>query len=134
MARMKMPSFLFVDQDPLWLAALRRASRDLPGPKHFARNAEEALGLLRAYEPAVVVSGYGLPEEDGLSLLERVRQENPRVACVLHTSRPPRMLRGARGIALVEKGTAPGMLQAVLSALWVALTGKPLSGSRSYLI
>ena len=57
MARMKMPSFLFVDQDPLWLAALRRASRDLPGPKHFARNAEEALGLLRAHEPAVVVSG-----------------------------------------------------------------------------
>jgi CheY-like chemotaxis protein len=131
---MKMPSFLFVDQDPLWLAALRRASRDLPGPKHFARNAEEALGLLRAHEPAVVVSGYGLPEEDGLSLLERVRQENPRVACVLHTSRPSRMLRGARGIALVEKGTAPGMLQAVLSALWVALTGRPLAESRSYLI
>ncbi len=131
MAQMKAPSFLFVDQDPLWLAAMRRASRDLPGPKHFARNAEEALGLLRTHEPAVVVSGYGLPELDGLSLLERVREQYPRVACVLHTARPPRTLRGARGIVLVEKGTAPGILQAVLSALWVALTGKapPLSGA-----
>lgn len=129
MARTKLPSFLFVDQDPLWLAAMRRASRDLPGPKHFARNAEEAMGLVETHEPAVVVSGYGLPGVDGLSLLEQVQEEYPEIACVLHTARPPRKLRSARGIALVEKGMAPGMLKAVLSALWVALTGKlpPLS-------
>jgi DNA-binding NarL/FixJ family response regulator len=131
MARTQTPSFLFVDQDPLWLAALRRASRDLPGPKHFAQSAEEALGLLRTHEPEVVLSGYGLPEEDGLRLLERVREQYPRVGCVLHTSRPPRLLRVARGIALVEKGTAPGMLQAALSALWVALTGHAPASSRS---
>jgi CheY-like chemotaxis protein len=124
MVRMKLPSFLFVDQDPMWLEALRRASRDLPGPKHFARNAEEALGLLRTHEPSVVVSGYGLPELDGQSLLERIQKQYPQVACVLHTSRPAKTLRSARGMALVEKGTEPGMLQAVLSALWVALTGK----------
>lgn len=131
MAGKKEPSFLFVDQDPMWLAAMQRASRDLPGPKHFARNAEEALGLMRAHEPEVVVSGYGLPELDGLSLLERVQQQYPHAACVLHTARAPRTLRGARGIALVEKGTAPGILRAVLSSLWVALTGKapPLSGT-----
>ncbi len=122
--RIETPSFLFVDQDPRWLAALRRASRDLPGPKHFARSAEEALRVMRAHEPAVVVSGYGLPEEDGLSLLERVRAQYPRVACVLHTARPPRMLRIVRGVALVEKGAAPGNLQATLRALWVAFAGR----------
>ncbi|HYI01379.1 response regulator [Hyalangium sp.] len=120
---MEKPSFLFVDQNPVWLAALRRASRDLPGPKHFAGSAEEALDLVRAHQPAVVVSGYGLPEGDGLSLLEQVSEQYPRVACVLHTARPARLLRGARGIALVEKGSAPRMLEAALSALWVALTG-----------
>ncbi|MFL5350700.1 MAG: response regulator [Hyalangium sp.] len=125
----KLPSFLFVDQDPMWLAAMRRASRDLPGPKHFAHNAEEALGLMQAHEPAVLISGYGLPELDGLSLLERVQQQHPHVACVLHTAHPPRTLRGGRGIALVEKGTSPGNLQAVLSALWVALTGQLPSSS-----
>jgi CheY-like chemotaxis protein len=130
MARLQTASFLFVDQDPCWLAALRRASRDLPGPKHFARSAEEALGLVWALEPAVVVSGYSLPEGDGLSLLERVQAQYPRVACVLHTARPPKLLRGVRGIALVEKGAEPGMLEAVLSALWVALTGKPPVPSR----
>ncbi len=66
------PSFLFVDHDPLWLAAMRRASRTLPGPKHFARSAEEALGLIAEHAPSVVVSCYGLPEGDVLSLLERV--------------------------------------------------------------
>jgi DNA-binding NarL/FixJ family response regulator len=131
MARTEAPSFLFVDQDPLWLSALRRASRDLPGPKHFAQSAEEALKFLQAHEPAVVVSGYGLPEGDGLSLLERVRAQYPRVGCVLHTSRPAKLLRGARGIALVEKGTAPGMLEAALSALWMGLTGQSPAPSRS---
>lgn len=125
LVRIETPSFLFVDQDPRWLSALRRASRDLPGPKHFARSAEEALGLVRAHEPSVMVSGYGLPEVDGLSLLEQVREQYPRVACVLHTARPPRLLRGARGIALVEKGAAPGRLEATLRALWVAFTGRP---------
>ena len=123
------PSFLFVDQDPLWLAAMRRASRGLPGPKHFARSAEEALGLIEEHEPSVVVSCYGLPEGDGLSLLERVREEHPRVGCVLHTARPPKLLRGARGIALVEKSSEPGVLEAVLRALWVALTGRTPSPS-----
>ncbi|WP_224367778.1 response regulator [Hyalangium versicolor] len=134
MVRMKTPSFLFVDQDPMWLAALRRASRDLPGPMHFAHSAEEALVLLRAFEPSVVVSGYSLPGEDGLTLLERVKEESPHVACVLHTSRPPKQLRSARGIALVEKGGTPRALQAALNALWEALTGKPPAPSRNYLI
>lgn len=117
MARYERATFLFVDQDPCWLAALRRASRDLPGLKQFARNAEEALTLVWVHEPEVVVSSYTLPEGDGLSLLERIQELFPRVACVLHTSRPPRQLRGAPGIALVEKGAAPGRLEAVLLAL-----------------
>jgi CheY-like chemotaxis protein len=126
MVRIETPSFLFVDQDPRWLSALRRASRDLPGPKHFARNAEEAMELVRAHEPSVVVSGYGLPEVDGLTLLEQIRTQYPRVACVLHTARPARLLRVVRDIALVEKGAAPGVLQAVLRALWVAFAGRAL--------
>ncbi len=123
MARSGSASFLFVDQDPRWLAALRRASRGLPGAKHFARSAEEALGLIRELEPAVVMSSYRLPGEDGLSLLEKVRADYPRVGCVLHTARPRWLLPGARGIALVEKGAGPGVLEATLRALYVALTG-----------
>jgi CheY-like chemotaxis protein len=123
------PSFLFVDQDPLWLAAMRRASRNLPGSKHFARSAEEALGLIQQHTPSVVVSCYGLPEGDGLSLLERVRAEYPSVGCVLHTARPAKLLKGTKGIALVEKSAEPGILEAVLQALWLALTGRTPSPS-----
>jgi len=124
MARQQTASFLFVDQDLCWLGALRRASKDLPGPKHFAQSAEEAWGMIRTYEPAVVVSGYTLPEGDGLTLLEKVQEQHPTVACVLHTSRPAKQLRAVRGIGLVEKGAAPGRLEAVLRSLWVALMGK----------
>lgn len=124
MVRVKLPCFLFVDQNPLWLAALGRASRDLPGSKLLARNAEEALRLLRQHAPEVVVSGYCLPEVDGLSLLEQMKALDPRVACVLHTAHPPGMLRSARGIALVEKASPPGTLPSVLKALYIALTGQ----------
>jgi DNA-binding NarL/FixJ family response regulator len=124
MVHVKLPCFLFVDQNPLWLAALGRASRDLPGVKLLARDAEEALSLLRQHAPEVVVSGYCLPEVDGLSLLERMKELDPRVACVLHTAHPPGLLRGARGIALVEKSSPPGTLRAVLRALYITLTGR----------
>jgi DNA-binding NarL/FixJ family response regulator len=124
MERVETPTFLFVDQDPLWLAALRRTSRDLPVLKHFARSAEEALKLIHEHAPAVVVSSYRLPEGDGLSLLEQVHQQYPRVACVLHTTYSPKLLRSAPGIALVEKDAPPGTLRAVLRALFVAITGR----------
>ncbi|HEX8698149.1 MAG TPA: response regulator [Myxococcaceae bacterium] len=124
MAWTAIPSFLFVDHDPLWLAALRRASRDLPCPKHFARSAEEALALVEELTPSVVVSCYGMPEGDGLTLLEQIRDENPTVGCVLHTATPAKMLRGAPGIALVEKSAQPKVLEAVLRSLWIAVTGR----------
>ncbi|MDC0710139.1 response regulator [Stigmatella sp. ncwal1] len=124
MVRVKMPCFLFVDQNPLWLSALGRATRDLPGSKLLAHSAEEALSLLRLHAPEVVVSGYCLPEVDGLSLLEQMKNLDPRIACVLHTAQPPELLRSARGIALVEKAAPPGTLLSVLRALYIALTGQ----------
>ncbi len=112
-----LPSFLFVEENPLLLAALRRLTRDLPGTRHFARSAEEALALIRERAPSVLVSGYRLPDQDGLALLERVREEHPRVACALHTALPPEHFRRDTGIALLEKLSPPEELLAFLRAL-----------------
>lgn len=111
------PSFLFVDENPLLLAALRRLTRGLPGTRHFARSAEEALALVRARAPSVLVSGYRLPDADGLELLERVRAEHPGVVCALHTAFPPEHFRRDAGIALIEKLSPPEELLALLLAL-----------------
>ena len=111
------PSFLFVHEDPLLLASLRRLTRELPGTRRFVHSAEEALALVRVQPPSVLVSGYRLPDGDGLELLERVRAEHPGVACVLHTAFPPEQLRRDAGIALLEKLSPPGELLAFLRAL-----------------
>ncbi len=39
-----------------------------------ARNAREAIDLLRTQHPGLIVSDIGLPDEDGCSLLQRVRR------------------------------------------------------------
>lgn len=116
-----MLTFLFVDEDPRSLAALRRLVRDLPGCKRFARGVAEALALLREEAPAVVVSGDLLPDGDGLGLLEQVRARYPRTACALHALRPPR----ARGITWMDRAAPPEEVHALLRALGAGAGGVP---------
>jgi CheY-like chemotaxis protein len=115
------PSFLFVDEDPRVLAALRRLVRDLPGRKLFAHCAREALALVKEAAPAVVVTGYGLPDGDGLCLLERVRAGHPGTACALHTAQPPERLLLKRGITWMDRAAPPREVLAVLLALGAAV-------------
>ncbi|AEI65052.1 response regulator [Corallococcus macrosporus] len=108
-----MLTFLFVDEDPRSLAALRRLVRDLPGGKRFARCVEEALALVREEAPCVVVTGDLLPDGDGLALLEQVRARHPRTACALHAVRPPL----ARDITWMDRAAAPSEVHALLRTL-----------------
>lgn len=112
-----MPSFLFVDSNPLLLASLRRLTRALSGTRRFALSAEEALACIGEQVPSVVVSAYRLPDLDGLSLLERVRARHPGVACALHTAVPPEHFRAGMGITLLEKLSPPEELLAFLRGL-----------------
>ncbi|NMO17192.1 response regulator [Pyxidicoccus fallax] len=119
-----MLTFLFVDEDPRSLAALRRLVKDLPGCKRFARGAAEALALVREEAPAVVVSGDLLPDGDGLGLLEQVRERYPRTACALHAANPPVTSR-ARGITWMDRAAPPAEVHALLRALVAGLTFSP---------
>lgn len=120
------PSFLFVDENPLLLAALRRLTRELPGTRRFVHSAAEALALIRERAPSVLVSGYRLVDGDGLELLARVRAEHPGVACALHTAFPPEHFRRDTGIALLEKLSPPEELLTFLMGL-----GTPRGGDAS---
>lgn len=117
-------TFLFVDEDPRALAALKRLVRDLPGCKRFARGVAEALALVREEPPAVVVSGAMLPDGDGLGLLEQVRARYPETACALHTAEPPVAPR-ARGITWMDRAASPAQLHALLEALGAGGTVSP---------
>ncbi len=51
----------------------------------FARNGEEALVAIAAAQPALVLTDMNMPRMDGLTLVERVREQFPRVPVVLMT-------------------------------------------------
>jgi CheY-like chemotaxis protein len=84
-----LPSYLFVDEDPLQLSAMRRLFRDLPGTKRSATSGEEALQMAEQEPPSVVIAAYILPGMDGLSLLSALRARTPDVRCALHTTQCP---------------------------------------------
>lgn len=108
------PSYLFVDEDPLQLSALRRLSRDVPGTKRSATSAEEALQLAAAEPPSVVIAAYILPGMDGLSLLTALRARMPGLVCGLHTTQLPGKDIIPPDITVLLKPCPPERLRAFL--------------------
>ncbi len=108
------PSYLFVDEDPLQLSALRRLSRDVPGLKRSAMSAEEALLMAEQEAPSVVIAAYILPGMDGLSLLTALRTRIPGLVCGLHTTQLPGRDIIPPGVTLLLKPCPPERLRAFL--------------------
>ncbi len=74
---------LFVDDDPLLIASLRRTLRNEPYPRRFAASAAEALDILRSEPVAVLVTDDQMPGMPGAELIAAVHAEFPRVLPVL---------------------------------------------------
>ncbi len=51
----------------------------------FARNGEEALEAITRFPPALLLTDMNMPKMDGLTLVEKVREQYPRVPVVLMT-------------------------------------------------
>jgi CheY-like chemotaxis protein len=84
----RLPRVLLVDDDPIVLRALRRLLLGArPGWEiDMAESVEAALLLIEAKAYDVVVTDLHMPVLDGLSLLERLRAEQPSVMRVIHSS------------------------------------------------
>ncbi|HYO56218.1 response regulator [Archangium sp.] len=109
-----MPSYLFVDEDPLQLSALRRLLRDVPGTKRLATSGEEALLMAEEEPPSVVIAAYILPGMDGLSLLAALRARTPDLRCGLHTTQLPARDIIPPGVTVLLKPCPPERLRAFL--------------------
>ena len=108
------PSYLFVDEDPLQLSALRRLTRDMPGLKRSATSAEEALRLADESLPSVLIAAYILPGMDGLSLIAALKLRAPELVCGLHTTQLPGRDIIPPGITILLKPCPPERLRAFL--------------------
>ena len=64
---------LVVDDDIDSLAVMRRALEQAGAEAHVAENARDALELMRARAPHVLVSDIGMPTEDGYALVRKLR-------------------------------------------------------------
>jgi DNA-binding NtrC family response regulator len=80
-------SVLLVDDEPMLLSSMRRSLKRSPADVRLAASADEALVLVAAETPDLVVSDYRMPGAlTGLDLLMQVLELHPKVLCVLHTA------------------------------------------------
>ena len=82
----RVPAVLFVDDEHGVLAAIRRTVRREPFRKFFAGTAEEALNILRNNDISVMVTDLRMPGMDGLELIRRAKEHNPRLMCIILTA------------------------------------------------
>jgi len=81
------PRVLVVDDEPAVREALRRALELEGYSVELAQNGAEALRLVNAIEPDVVVLDVLMPEVDGLAACRRLREEGSRVPVLMLTAR-----------------------------------------------
>jgi len=68
---------LFVDDEPFTLRAIERLLRRQPYSKYLAESAHEALEIMAETPIHVIVSDMKMPEMDGLTLLNIVKEKYP---------------------------------------------------------
>jgi CheY-like chemotaxis protein/signal transduction histidine kinase/CHASE3 domain sensor protein len=66
---------LVVEDDDTFAAILRDLSREMGFRSLVAATAEEALDLAKAFMPSAIVLDVGLPDESGLSVLDRLKRD-----------------------------------------------------------
>jgi signal transduction histidine kinase/CheY-like chemotaxis protein len=71
--RMAGVKIVIVDDEPDARSLLRRLLEDCNAEVHTAETAEEAVALVQAERPHVLISDIGMPNEDGYGLIRRVR-------------------------------------------------------------
>lgn len=83
-----MPNILVVDDTDFDRAVVSQLLREVEGwTVHTAAGGNSALSTLGSTEIDLIVSDLQMPEMDGLSLLEKVREEHPAIPLVIMTAR-----------------------------------------------
>lgn len=84
----KEDTILFVDDQPEILSALRRCLHDAPFDVLMTTDPSEALRIVEAERPKVVVSDFYMPDMQGPELLEQARKIDPTVVPIILTGKP----------------------------------------------
>jgi PAS domain S-box-containing protein len=115
---------LVVDDEPDTCEMLRFVFDRVGAKAQMAMNAQDALDIVEAWEPDVLVSDIGMPEVDGYELIRRIRARSPRqhklpaVALTALTRIEDRMKALSAGYQMyVAKPVEPAELLTVVASL-----------------
>jgi signal transduction histidine kinase/ActR/RegA family two-component response regulator len=118
-------SVLIVDDEEDARLVVERVLRDHGAEVHVAATALEALGVLEAARPDVIVSDIGMPEIDGYSLIRKVRSlppsrggRTPAVALTAYARKEDAQRAYAAGYQMhVPKPVEPAQLTTIVANL-----------------
>jgi DNA-binding NtrC family response regulator len=85
MARTKV---LVIDDDPNWTLAVSEALIPSTYEVFSANTTQDAMLFLEAHPIDLVIAEVNMPGQDGVSLLEMLRQMHPQTGLIVHTSKP----------------------------------------------
>jgi DNA-binding NtrC family response regulator len=109
------PGLLVIDDDAGILALFRRLCATLPVRLTTASTYKEGLAALAAGPLAMVIADYRLPDGDGLSLLEKVKEQWPACRRVLYTGEAVQESSFDEGTSVLGKPcTAEALEQVIL--------------------
>lgn len=121
---MNQATLLLVDDDPDLLHLLSLRLRAAGYQVHTATSAEQALSLLAAHPPEVVLSDVQLPGMDGLRLFDEIHARNPSLPVILltaHGTIPDAVSATAKGVFgyLTKPFDAAALLDKIQQAVQV---------------
>jgi DNA-binding NarL/FixJ family response regulator len=107
-------SLLFVEDDELVRVGLRMLLEKLPNVHHVAvaSNGQEALQMIEAVQPHVIVTDLAMPILNGIGLTREVRRRYPSLPVVILTGHPDEtyftsaLSAGAAGYVLKSSGVS----------------------------
>lgn len=93
----------------------------------FARNGEEALAAVTRSQPALLLTDMNMPQMDGLTLVEKVREQFPRVPVVLMTGSGSERI----AVAALKAGAADYVPKQALSHDLITVLERVLSAGQA---
>ncbi len=130
---------LIVDDNPVDRELAVRSVRSLESLEVLeAENGEQALALLAEHAPDLVLTDLRMPEMDGLTLVQQVRERFPLVPVILMTAQGSEQIAAralqAGAASYVPKADLPKFLaEAVQQQLAMSLARRERAGVLSYL-
>jgi CheY-like chemotaxis protein len=113
-----MAEILIIDDEPSIRHLLVRVLHEIGHTGHAAGSGDEGIGLFHRVHPALVITDIVMPDIEGIEVIQRLRQADPRVPILaISGSGTPLYLRAATGLGATAALAKPFDVAELLSVV-----------------